>query len=312
MRDYRFPAVLSLLAAGLLGGCATASSSDSPESSPPVAQADKEAKSAPAPVKSTDTKATAEPERSAPAARDDRRTEDANSPGRLIAQLNDATREIASLRATNAKLKSAPPATAPAAREPDPADVKLSASVKSYAQFKQDLASMFAEAEKLRTENATLAAQLKDASSGSKDVKSTIAKLEGDLKAEKSFATKLEGDLKAEKSATARLDADLKAEKAARAQAEQSAAKLREQLRAVASAAVSGLDPTGAAAEGRTRTASATTRHHVLKDGETLEKLADRYYGDPAKWRVILEANRGRLPLDGTLPSGLELDIPAK
>jgi nucleoid-associated protein YgaU len=327
MRDYRLPAGLSLLAAGLLAGCVTTGSPEAtPEDTKTIeenrqATAATERKPEPAPERTTATTArsareTTEPDRSAPlAARESVRTEDANSPLRLVAQLNEATREIASLRAANAKLRAAPPTSvgAPSAREPDSADAKLAANVKSYAQFKNDLATMFAEVEKLRAENASLTAQLKDASSGSRDVKATIAKLESELKAEKSFAAKLETELKTEKTAAARLDADLKVEKTARTQAEQATAKLREQLRAVASAAVSGLEPSGGStSESRTRSGSASTRRHVLRDGETLEKLAERYYGDPAKWRTILDANRSRLPLDGTLPSGMELEIPAK
>ena len=51
-------------------------------------------------------------------------------------------------------------------------------------------------------------------------------------------------------------------------------------------------------------------RARVAHPGAELESI--RYYGDPTRWRAILDANRGRLPLDGTLPSGLELEIPAK
>lgn len=301
----------------MFAGCASTSSESSSE---PVAEtksasAETERKPEPKreeavatrPTSSTAREAaresTRETERSASSSaassssRSDPRTEEANALTRLVAQLNDATREIATLRATNAKLKAGTSAATPAptVREPDPADAKLAASVKSYAQFRNDLATMFADLEKLRAENAALTTQLKEASSGSKDVKATIAKLESELKVEKSAAAKLESELKAEK--------------AARVQAEQSATKLREQLRVVASA-VSGVET--AVPESRSRGASAAARRHVLKDGETLERLADRYYGDPAKWRVILDANRGRLPLDGTLPSGLELEIPAK
>ena len=269
MRDVRLSVALAFFTSFFLAGCAgvrgEASAPTEPASSaevvaPKVATTKSETASNSAADKSAAP--AAEPERAAPpsAARDDSLTPSS----RLVAQLNDATREIAILRASNAKLKAiaAQPAPAPApVREPDPADVKLAASFRSYAQFKQELAGFFAEVEKLRAENATLNAKLRDVASGSQDAKATLAKLEAELKSEKS----------------------------AHAQAEQTAVKLREQLRA-----------------------AAAPRVHTVKDGETLETIADQYYGDATKWKLILDANRGRLPLDGAMPAGLELEIPAK
>jgi nucleoid-associated protein YgaU len=297
MRASRLPLALSLIGLFSLAGCSTApleGSATTPESVAATESA--ETKTATAePEKKTEV--AAEPRTAAPvsstASGSSSRDDGANSTSRLIAQLNEATREIATLRATNAKLKAAP---APAsAREPDPADAKLAASLKSYAQFKQELTGFFADVDKLRAENASLNAKLKDVASGSQDFKATLAKLEGDLKSEKT----------------------------ARVQAEQTAAKLREQLRAVAAAvSAPGLSldkaPSDSAPTARLETSearvrgAAAVRKHAVRDGDTLEKIADRYYGDPTKWRAILDANRGRLPLDGSLPSGLELEIPAK
>ena len=303
MRDFRLPLALAIVASFSLAGCAglggEASAPTEPASStggvvPKGATADSGRISDAAADKPA-VPASVNAERAASSTpRDD-------SPAtseRLVAQLNAATREIASLRVSNAKLKaSAPqPAAAPVSvREPDPADAKLAASFHSYAQFKQELAGFFADIEKLRAENATLNAKLKDAASGSQDVKATFAKLE----------------------------AELKSEKAGRAQAEQTTAKLREQLRTVAaavSAAGLSVEPAAVAAEptarletSRARLRAATgTRQHVVKEGDTLETLADFYYHDPTKWRLILDANRARLPLDGVMPVGLELEIPTK
>lgn len=47
---------------------------------------------------------------------------------------------------------------------------------------------------------------------------------------------------------------------------------------------------------------------HVLKKGETLRKLADRYYGEPAKWRLIAKANKIKNP--DKLKVGAKLRIP--
>lgn len=47
---------------------------------------------------------------------------------------------------------------------------------------------------------------------------------------------------------------------------------------------------------------------HVVKKGETLRKLADRYYGEPGKWRVIAKANKIKDP--SKLKVGRKLRIP--
>ncbi len=130
---------------------------------------------------------------------------------KLIQQLGDASKELATLRAANAKFRAEraqPAKAAPAAAAIDPADEKLSASLKSYAAFKQEVGNIFSEVERVRQENAGLSSQLKTAVE----------------QADRARA------------ATARLEADLRAEQKSRVEAEKSVAQLRDQLRAVARA----------------------------------------------------------------------------
>lgn len=47
---------------------------------------------------------------------------------------------------------------------------------------------------------------------------------------------------------------------------------------------------------------------HQLRPGETLDRLAARYYADPTRWRLIADANNILDPLD--LPDGAALVIP--
>gem|GEM_PF-79628 len=54
----------------------------------------------------------------------------------------------------------------------------------------------------------------------------------------------------------------------------------------------------------------ATVRRHVVLRGDTLFGLAQRYYGDRARWRDIYNANRDRLPNENSLVVGMELRIP--
>jgi len=134
----------------------------------------------------------------------------------LVKQLNEAARELATLRAANARLKAErdrpAAAAAPRASEPaprlDPAEQKIAASLKSYTTLKQELTSFLAEIERGRAENAAASAKLKDAVSRSDDARAAVTRLEHELRAEKR----------------------------ARADAEQAAAKLQDQLRTIARA----------------------------------------------------------------------------
>lgn len=55
---------------------------------------------------------------------------------------------------------------------------------------------------------------------------------------------------------------------------------------------------------------SAAVRRHVVAQGETLYKIAQRYYGSGARWPEILEANRDVLKNENSVRAGMELRIP--
>ncbi|MBX7168410.1 MAG: LysM peptidoglycan-binding domain-containing protein [Pirellulales bacterium] len=52
------------------------------------------------------------------------------------------------------------------------------------------------------------------------------------------------------------------------------------------------------------------TRRHEVRDGDTLEGLAQHYLGDPSRVADIIAINRDQLPNPDLLPIGLELRIP--
>ncbi len=56
--------------------------------------------------------------------------------------------------------------------------------------------------------------------------------------------------------------------------------------------------------------AAAATRVHVVQPGETLGTISLRYYGTPAKWKTIYEANRARVPDPNNVGVGVRLDVP--
>ncbi len=214
---------------------------------------------------------------------------------KLVDQLSEAARELATLRTANAKLRSERERvrSAPAAdraSKADPADERLAASLKSYAQFKQEMANFLGEMDRLKKSNADMGEDLKAAAEQVRQAKTALARGEDDLRIEKRL----------------------------RQEAEANAGQLRDQLRTIARAmADAGLSSEKLISQaesggGRTRTTARTPSRYVVREGDTLMKIADRLYGDSDQWRVILEANRGRVGADGAVEPGIELQIPRK
>jgi hypothetical protein len=54
------------------------------------------------------------------------------------------------------------------------------------------------------------------------------------------------------------------------------------------------------------------SRRHVVVKGETLRKLATRYYDDVERWKEIAEENREALPDPNVVPIGAEVWIPPR
>jgi tetratricopeptide (TPR) repeat protein len=66
---------------------------------------------------------------------------------------------------------------------------------------------------------------------------------------------------------------------------------------------------TSAAAEAAVA-AAAESQTHVVRSGETLGTISSRYYGTPAKWNRIFEANRERIQNANNVRVGTTLVIP--
>lgn len=49
---------------------------------------------------------------------------------------------------------------------------------------------------------------------------------------------------------------------------------------------------------------------YVVQPGDTLSSISRRFYGTPAKWRAIREANKAIIPFDGRVTAGQELRLP--
>jgi nucleoid-associated protein YgaU len=63
-------------------------------------------------------------------------------------------------------------------------------------------------------------------------------------------------------------------------------------------------------AETATREADSGSRVHVIHNGDTLERLAERYLGDGARALELFDLNRDVLENPHLLPLGVELRVP--
>lgn len=238
----------------------------------------------------------------------------------LVARLNETTRELATLRASYAKLQAArgpaDPATGARAAE---LEEKLAVSLRNYTQLQEENARLRTDLAGVRAENTALSEQLKTSVAQNEQAQGALAQL----------------------------NAELLAQKDARARADQAAAAVRAQLSAVLAAGRTETPVTAPAAppavaldlpkpspDGPPPTAELRTdterlqranaansatpppqtagarRTHIVEAGETLEKIAQKYYGDPQKWLRVYSANETLLRDGQAMRAGMELTIP--
>lgn len=242
------------------------------------------------------------------------------------ARLNDATRELATLRAAYARLQGERTAGASPAADPAPLralEDKLAASLRQVTQLQDENSRLRGEVERTRGENTALASQLKATTTRHEESRQALEML----------------------------NSELLAQKQARAQADQAAAAARTQLSAVLAQA-NRSPPGPLTAAGESAAASSAALHlarsptsdsvptaelrtdterlrraaeaasgapapvaprpatHLVQAGDTLEKLALRYYGSGELWRPIYEANLALLGGGQPLRVGTELRLP--
>lgn len=136
-----------------------------------------------------------------------------------------------------------------------------------------------------------------------KDRKEAMARKEQEL-AEKQ--AELERKLAELERKQAELEQRAAAEAQAKAEAEaQAAAAAEAQARAEAEAQAA------AAAEAQAAEAAAAPRTYVVRSGDNLSWISERFYGTQGRWRDIYEANRGVIgPNPSLIHPGQELVIP--
>lgn len=232
-------------------------------------------------------------------------------PPDLVARLNETSAELATLRASYAKLQAERATLAANATSPAPPpspqlrelEEKLAASLRDHTELQSDNTRLRGEIDSARRENASLAERLQ-------------------------LATRQYDQAQA---ALAQLNTELLAQQQARTRAEQATEALRAQLGTVVAQATPGTSllqlakeppaPASATAELRISPdrlhsqpspppapVAKPARKHTVVAGDTLEKISQRYYGAPDRWAAIYNTNADLLK-DGLHP-GLELTIP--
>jgi LysM repeat protein len=241
----------------------------------------------------------------------------------LMARLNETTRELAALRASYAKLQTS---NASAAQLGE-IEEKLATSLRNYTQLQDENVRLRADLDRARTENSQLSVQLKTATAENQAAQSTLTQLNTELLAQKDARARAE---QATSAARAQLSAVIAARDAsppattptetpaaaptlatlqlAKAPPADSSpiAELRtnpERVRAAETAPAPTPPPAPPAAP---------TRTHVVQSGDTLEKIAEKYYGDAKRWVRIYTVNNDLLRDGRPLKAGMELEIPEK
>jgi len=244
------------------------------------------------------------------------------SAGDAAARLDETTKELAALRLSYAKLQAerassniAVAADSPRLRE---LEDKLAVSLRNYTQLQEENTRLRGDLERTRGDNVALADQLKTAAARNEQAQSALEMLNVELLAQKQARARAD---QAADSARAQLSVVL-AKGAGDATTGQPVPATTAALQLSRSPSA-GATPT---AELRTdaerlrrtseSTAVATTpitprpAVHVVAVGDTLEKLAVKYYGAAERWRAIYEANLTLLGGGQALRIGMELKLP--
>jgi nucleoid-associated protein YgaU len=242
-------------------------------------------------------------------------------------KLSETTRELAALRTSYAKLQAERAGNGAAATAAKAElEEKLADSLRKYTQLQEENSRLRGEVDRTRAENNTLASQLKTAAMQAERAEATMAQLNGDLIAQK------EARMRAEQAADAvrtQLTTVLAHRDSTPVTAPRPAAPGALSSLQIAKAPPAELSPTAelrvsadqlrstppaAAPVPPATSAAANTqppmRIHVVKAGDTLEKISRQYFNAPDRWKTIYDANVDVLGKGDPLRAGMELRIP--
>jgi chromosome segregation ATPase/phage tail protein X len=271
-----------------------------------------------------------------------------NAPGseELAAKLNETSRQLAALRSDYAKLQAKRERLS--GEQPSPnlvaaeqiADLKnqlgqteekLAASLRNFTQLQEDNQRLRSAIDQAHAENATLTSRVETITAQNVEVRSALAQLNTELLAQKESRAQAEQNVDALRTqlramadqssaapATSLAEARESAATGARAieapiqTSQASAAPLAAARLSVDAAKLRAAAASAAAAETPPTTPAQETkaRMYVVRDGDTLEKIAAQFYGKPERWALLYSANNALLSGGRPLKAGMELEIP--
>ncbi len=264
-----------------------------------------------------------------------------NGSPELVARLNETTKELTTLRASYAKLQAERAAAAgnlsatadssarmtaalEAAAKSRELEEKLAASLRNYTQLQEENVRLRTDIDKTRAENTNLTAQVKTLTSQNEQAQVALSQLNTELLAQKDARARAEQQAAANAAQLSAVIAQSGAKAATLAEARDNTSTGATTLTPAAPAEPkqpSFGESSGATAELRTNpsrlrpkpeTAAPTEapRIHVVTATDTLEKIAEKYYGSSSRWRTIYFANNSQLSGGRPLKPGMQLEIP--
>jgi nucleoid-associated protein YgaU len=202
---------------------------------------------------------------------------------------------------------------------------KLATSLRNYTQLQEENARLRTDLDQTRAENTSLTAQVKTITAQNEQAQSALAQLNTELLAQKDARDRAEQQTaatRAQLSAVLAARDSTPAAPATLSSARESSAASTATLKladapptdkpATAELRVSPERLRAKAAQASPEKSPGAPRIYVVQNGDTLERIAQKYYGDPGKWNLIYFANNAQLSGGRPLKPGMELEIPEK
>ncbi len=268
----------------------------------------------------------------------------------LAAKLKATTRELVELRASYARLQAererlpgaAAPANTPGGRlaaAEQIADLrgrmgetedKLADALRNYTQLQGETQQLRAALDQSRSENAALAQKLDRITAQNNEARSALSQLNTEFLAQKEAraeaeqaAEALRTQLHAMAAANAKTDA-APSLASARESAAGGAREIEATLHAGNLPADSDASATLATSQAKLQLAgrpaagppavaapaARPVRTYIVQEGDSLEKISQKFYGRPDRWSLVYGANSALLGTGQALAAGMQLRIP--
>ncbi len=240
----------------------------------------------------------------------------ASSPD-LLAQLTATSRELAALRSNYAKLqseRSGGPADPASQAQLSEMENRLAASLRNYTELQEENARLRRELSVARAENSTLAQQVKTVTTENAEAQLALTQLNTELLAQKEARSRAE-------QATAAVRTQLNIVMAAGTFPAATSATVTDPSASTSPLQLAKAPPVESAAtaelrmtQERLQAAAAAKggsgRIHLVQTGDTLESIAQKFYGTTERWSRIYAANNDLLRGGQPLKPGMALEIP--